>query len=136
MNEPQSTERVDVLPSLPVANIAAYRFAPLAGLAALRGELLALCRSHQLRGTILLSTEGINLFVAGAPAGVDALLVRLRSLPGLAQLEAKYSHTAHQPFRRMLVRIKKEIIAFGVPGIEPARRTSPKVSPPKSSRTW
>ena len=109
-------------PPLPVVNIAAYRFASLEGLPALRAELLAFCRTHQLRGTILLSTEGINLFVAGKEPGIDALLARLRSLPGLAQLEAKYSHTAHQPFRRMLVRIKKEIIAFGVPGIEPARR--------------
>jgi RluA family pseudouridine synthase len=121
--------------SLPVTNIAAYRFAPLDDLPALRTELLGLCRSHQLRGTILLSTEGINLFAAGQPAGIDALLARLRSIPGLAQLEAKFSHTAHQPFHRMLVRIKKEIIAFGVPGIEPARRTSPKLSP-RQLKAW
>jgi len=122
-------------PALPVANIAAYRFALLDGLPALRAELLALCRSHQLRGTILLSAEGINLFVAGASTGIDALLARLQSIPGLAQLEPKYSYTAHQPFRRMLVRIKKEIIAFGVPGIEPARRTSPKLSP-RQLKAW
>ena len=120
---------------LPVANIAAYRFALLDGLPALRADLLALCRAHQLRGTILLSTEGINFFVAGAEAGIDALLTRLQSIPGLEQLEPKYSYTAHQPFRRMLVRIKKEIIAFGVPGIEPARRTSPKLAP-RQLKAW
>jgi RluA family pseudouridine synthase len=120
---------------LPVTNIAAYRFAQLDDLPVLRSELLALCRSHQLRGTILLSTEGVNLFAAGYPAGIEALLARLRSIPGLASLEAKYSHTAHQPFRRMLVRIKKEIIAFGVPGIEPARRTSPKLAP-RQLKAW
>ncbi len=118
-----------------VANIAAYRFALLDGLPSLRADLLAFCRSHQLRGTILLSTEGINLFVAGARAGIDALLARLRSIQGLAQLEAKLSYTDHQPFRRMLVRIKKEIIAFGVPGIEPARRTSPKLAP-RQLKAW
>jgi RluA family pseudouridine synthase len=122
-------------PPLPITNIAAYRFAPLDQLPALRTELLALCRSHALRGTILLSSEGINLFVAGDPAGIDALLARLQSIPGFEQLEAKYSYTAHQPFRRMLVRIKKEIIAFGVPGIEPARRTSPKLSP-QQLKAW
>ncbi len=122
-------------PPLSVVNIAAYRFAPLADLAALRAELLALCRSHQLRGTILLSTEGINLFVAGGEQGIDALLQRLRAIPVLAGLEVKSSHTAHQPFRRMLVRIKKEIIAFGVPGIDPARRTSPKL-PPRQLKAW
>jgi RluA family pseudouridine synthase len=122
-------------PPLPVTNIAAYRFAPLGDLPALRSELLALCWSRQLRGTILLSSEGINLFVAGDPAGIDALLARLRSVPGLAALAAKTSYTAHQPFRRMLVRIKKEIIAFGVPGIEPARRTSPKLAP-RQLKAW
>jgi UPF0176 protein len=124
-----------VPPSLPVTNIAAYRFALLGELPALRAELLALCRSRQLRGTILLSTEGINLFVAGAPEGIEVLLARLRAIDGLAALAAKYSYTADQPFRRMLVRIKKEIIAFGVPGIEPARRTSPKLAP-RQLKAW
>jgi UPF0176 protein len=119
----------------PVTNIAAYRFAPLDHLPALRTELLAFCRAQELRGTILLSGEGINLFVAGRQAGIDALLARLQSITGLAALAAKYSYTAHQPFRRMLVRIKKEIIAFGVPGIEPARRTSPKLAP-RQLKAW
>ncbi|HWL62215.1 MAG TPA: sulfurtransferase [Steroidobacteraceae bacterium] len=131
----KSTSALLSQPPLPVVNIAAYRFAPLADLAALRAGLLAFCRSHQLRGTILLSAEGINLFVAGGQQGIDALLERLRAVPGLAGLEAKVSHTAHQPFRRMLVRIKKEIIAFGVPGIDPARRTSPKLSP-RQLKAW
>lgn len=96
-----------VRPALPIVNIAAYRFAALDGLPSLRAELLTLCRGHQLRGTILLSTEGINLFVAGAAEGINALLARLQRMAGLAQLEPKYSHTAHQPFRRMLVRIKR-----------------------------
>src|SRR6202000_1271616 len=57
------------------------------------------------------------------------LLQQLRSWSGLEDVQVKVSETDHQPFRRMLVRIKKEIIAFGVEGIEPARRTSPKLSP-------
>jgi RluA family pseudouridine synthase len=121
--------------ALQVVNIAAYRFAPLQDLPTLRTELLAFCRAHRLRGTILLSGEGINLFVAGESGDIETLLARLRSIPGLEQLEAKYSRTAHQPFRRMLVRIKREIIAFGVPGIDPARRTSPKLSA-QQLKTW
>jgi RluA family pseudouridine synthase len=120
---------------LPVLNIAAYRFAVLDDLPTLRTGLQALCRAHGLRGTILLSAEGINLFVAGSDEGVDALLARLRSIPGLASLDVKCSYTALQPFRRMLVRIKKEIIAFGVPGIDPARRTSPKLAP-RQLKAW
>jgi UPF0176 protein len=122
-------------PELPITNIAAYRFAALEGLTELRADLLAFCRAQQLRGTILLSTEGINLFVSGAGEAVEALLARLRAIRGLESLEAKYSYTADQPFRRMLVRIKKEIIAFGVPGIDPARRTSPKLAP-RQLKQW
>lgn len=112
----------------PVTNIAAYRFARLSDLKPLREELLALCKSEKLRGTILLSTEGINLFVAGYRGGIDTLLTRLRSLPGMADLAPKFSESDAQPFRRMLVRIKQEIISFGVEGIDPSIRTSPKLS--------
>jgi RluA family pseudouridine synthase len=117
-----------------VVNIAAYKFAPLDGLKDLRARLLALCKARHLRGTILLSTEGINLFVAGERDDVDALLAELRSLPGLEDLQAKISESERQPFNRMLVRIKKEIIAFGVPGIDPARRPSPKLAPRELKR--
>lgn len=110
-----------------VVNIAAYKFAPLTDLRPLRARLLALCKSWELKGTILLSVEGINLFVAGTAESVAKLLAELRRLPGLADLTPKYSETEHQPFTRMLVRLKKEIIAFGVPGIDPAKRTSPKL---------
>lgn len=114
---------------MPVTNIAAYRFAPLENLKVLREDLLRTCRAEGLKGTILLSTEGINLFVAGERPAVDALLDRLRAIPGLQDLEAKYSESEDQPFNRMLVRIKREIIAFGVEGIDPASRTAPKISP-------
>ena len=110
------------------ANIAAYKFAALPELRLLRVRLLALCKGWELKGTILLSVEGINLFVAGEREKIDLLLAELRSLPGLADLQPKVSETDHQPFRRMLVRLKKEIIAFGVEGINPAERTSPKLA--------
>lgn len=112
----------------PVVNIAAYKFVPLANLKPLRERLLAQCKQWNLRGTILLSTEGINLFVAGPRASIDLLLVELRNIPGLEKLEVKESESARQPFTRMLVRIKKEIIAFGVEGIAPEHRTSPKLA--------
>jgi UPF0176 protein len=110
-----------------VSNIAGYKFAALDNLRDRRARLLLLC--HGLKGTILLSPEGINLFVSGSPEKIDALLGELRSWTGLEALEVKMSESEDQPFNRMLVRIKKEIIAFGVPGIDPARRTSPKLSP-------
>jgi len=118
-----------------IVNIAAYKFVALPDLRMLRARLLALCKSWELKGTILLSAEGLNLFVAGAADRIDLLLAELRSWPGLADLQLKVSHTEHQPFSRMLVRIKKEIIAFGVVGIDPAQRTSPKLAA-KELKQW
>ncbi len=117
-----------------ILNIAAYKFVSLQNLRVLRLRLQGLCQEWELRGTILLSPEGINLFVAGAPHQIERLLAELRSWPGLADLEAKFSETDHAPFTRMLVRIKREIIAFGVEGIRPAERTSPKLSPRELKR--
>lgn len=111
-----------------ITNISAYQFALLKDLKPLRERLAGLCKGWGLRGTILLSTEGINLFVAGGRGEIDRLLVELRAIPGLENLLPKISISEEQPFRRMLVRIKKEIIAFGVEGIEPARYTSPRIS--------
>ncbi len=110
-------------------NIAAYQFACLESLDDLRARLRETCREAGMRGTILLSPEGINLFVAAERPAVDRLLAELRSIPGLAGLTPKISESDHQPFNRMLVKIKKEIIAFGVPGIDPARRPAPKLLP-------
>ncbi len=116
-------------------NIAAYKFAPLSDLKPLRERLLAQCKAAGLKGTILLSTEGINLFVAGPRNDIDTLLAELRAVPELAELQAKFSESNHQPFHRMLVKIKQEIIAFGVEGIDPARRPSPKLSP-RELKQW
>ena len=119
----------------PITNISTYKFAPMTGLKELRERLLKLCKSLDLKGTILLSTEGVNLFIAGPGEAVDTLVAELRALPGLEDLTPKVSLSDEQPFRRMLVRIKKEIIAFGVDGIDPARYTSPHL-PPKELKKW
>ena len=97
-------------------NISTYKFAPLDDLPSWRERLQQVSRARRLRGTILLSPEGINLFVAGTREDIDALLVELRSIPGLEDLTPKESLSAEQPFNRMLVKIKKEIIAFGSRG--------------------
>ncbi len=117
-----------------VTNISCYRFAPLGGLKALRAELLESCNVWQLKGTILLSPEGINLFVAGAAESIDRLIARLRAIPGLESLTPKISLSETQPFNRMLVRLKKEIIAFGVDAVRPADHTSPKIAPRELKR--
>lgn len=94
-------------------NIAAYQFASLSDLKPLRDGLHANCRELGVKGTILLSQEGINLFLAGTHDAIDSILAQIRAVSGLENLKAKFSESDHQPFSRMLVKIKQEIIAFG-----------------------
>lgn len=116
-------------------NLSAYQFTPLENLPALRERLRDVAAAHELKGTILLSGEGINLFVAGTRPGTAALVTELRTIPGLASLTPKESESAAQPFGRMLVKIKKEIIAFGVPGVDPARAPAPRLAP-ETLKQW
>lgn len=111
-----------------VLNLSAYKFVPLDRLPERRDALRELCGRQPLKGTILLAEEGINLFVAGERAATDALLALLRSWPGLADLTPKESLSETQPFGRMLVKIKREIIAFGVEGIDPSRAPAPRLA--------
>lgn len=118
-----------------VTNISVYQFATLTELQPLRERLIALCQNAHLRGTILLSHEGLNLFVAGSAESIEVLLAALRAVPGLERLSPKFSLSDAQPFTRMLVKIKKEIIAFGIDGIDPANNPTPKLSP-RELKAW
>ena len=79
-----------------------------------------------VRGTILLAAEGVNGTVAGSAVGIEATLAALRALPGCGDLQPKISHAAEQPFRRLKVRVKAEIVTRGQPGVD-ARTTGTKV---------
>ncbi|HWA25798.1 MAG TPA: sulfurtransferase [Lacunisphaera sp.] len=118
-----------------IINLSAYKFTPLGELPAWKDRLQATAKAGGLKGTILLSPEGINLFVAGERAAMNALLAVVHAMPGLADLAPKESLSDEQPFNRMLVKIKKEIIAFGVEGIDPARRPTAKL-PPRALKQW
>ncbi len=109
-------------------NIAAYKFVELEDLPERKSSLLPFCKSLDLKGTILLSTEGINMFLAGSRNSIDQFLNHLRQSPEFADLPVKESLSDHQPFSRMLVRLKKEIISMGVETIRPLQKTSPKIS--------
>ena len=116
-------------------NISAYKFVDLDNLSARKEELLPLCKSLKLKGTILLSLEGINLFVAGDRKAIDKFVEFLRKKPEYLGLPIKESVSDHQPFSRMLVRLKKEIISMGIDQIRPAAKTSPKL-PAQTLKTW
>jgi len=112
-----------------VLNIAAYKFVPLTGLAERREHLRNFCLDLKLRGTILLSREGVNLFVAGNRSAIDQLLAQLQQDSEIGTLDVKRSLSDYQPFNRMLVRLKQEIIAFGVDSIDPRNAPAQKISP-------
>ena len=110
-------------------NISAYKFVPIADPAAVKADLLPFCRKLSLKGTVLVSTEGVNMFVAGTRDAIDTYLKHLdENYPDFDGLPIKESLSDHQPFSRMLVRLKKEIISMGVESIVPSVRTSPKLT--------
>jgi UPF0176 protein len=118
----------------PILNIAAYKFVTLSDLPALQADLRALCESHALKGTILLAHEGINLFMAGDEAAIRAFLIELRQRTAFTDLTVKESWSDTQPFGKLLVKLKKEIIPLGRPDIDPAREPAPRVTPAELKR--
>lgn len=110
-------------------NIAAYKFIALTQLASLQAALREKCLQSQLKGTILLSEEGINVMLAGTREAIDGLRSYLLADERFADLSFKESISAIQPFQRLFVKIKKEIIAFRVPAIKPQESRAPAISP-------
>ena len=111
----------------PVLNISAYLFSPLADLPARRDALFARASALHLKGTVLLAEEGINLFLAGRPEDVRALVAELRADPALAALAPKDSWSAEVPFRKLLVKVKREIIRMDHPQVRPSGGRAPSV---------
>lgn len=114
--------------TLPVANIAAYRFVHFDDPESLRVPIRQWCAEAGLKGTVLLAHEGINAFLAGPRAGVEAVLRQLRGLPGLDDLEAKWSGSQTVPFKRLWVRVKPEIVTLRRDGFDRERTPAPRVS--------
>ena len=108
---------------------ALYKFVDLPDCAALKAPLQACCEAHEVRGILLLAPEGINGTIAGPAEGVQAVLAYLRRDPRLNDLEHKASMARTQPFYRMRVRLKREIVAMGVPDVHPARMAGTYVKP-------
>ena len=108
-----------------VLNISAYRFVGIDDPQALRDRLAPRAGELGLLGTILIAGEGINLFLAGEPETVGTFLDDLRADPRFAGLQAKESWSQRQPFRKLLVKVKCEIIRMNHPAIQPAAGRAP-----------
>jgi UPF0176 protein len=117
-----------------VLNISAYRFVAIDDPQALRTRLLDEARGLALLGTILLAHEGINLFLAGDAGAIREFLERLRADERFAGLEAKESWSAEPPFRKLLVKVKREIIRMNHPAIQPALGRAPAVDAATAKR--
>ena len=113
---------------MPVVNISCYKFVTLGDREALRADLKARCDALEIKGTILLAPEGINVFLAGTRAAIDAIVAHLRSDARFADLAPKESLSAGPPFRRMRVRLKREIITMNMPLIRPEAGRAPAVA--------
>jgi UPF0176 protein len=110
-------------------NIAAYKFVTFEDTLERRPLFQEICKNLDLKGTILLTPEGINLFLAGTREAIDSFLSWLRNDPRFADIEVKESLSEEQPFNRMLVKIKREIITMKHPLIKPELGRAPGVAP-------
>lgn len=114
-----------------VVNISCYKFVTLADREALKADLTARCLGLNLKGTILLAPEGINVFLAGSREAIDAIVAHLRGDPRFGDLAPKESLSVEPPFHKMRVRLKKEIITMKMPVIRPEEGRAPSVTAAK-----
>lgn len=98
---------------------ALYHFAPLPDPAARRAPLMDLCLAQGVKGSLLLAPEGVNGTIAGSADGIAAVIAHLRAWPGFEALDWKASYDEAQPFGRMKVKLKREIVTMGVAGVDP-----------------
>ena len=109
--------------------VAFYKFVELPDVESRKGPLLAFCEQQGVKGLILLAREGINSTIAGPEGAIRAVIAYLRADPKFADLQPKESWSALPPFRRMRVRLKKEIVTSGVPEVSPSTMAGTYVKP-------
>jgi len=112
----------------PILNVSAYRFEPVQDTAALQAAILHRAREAELKGTVLIAEEGLNLALAGLAQPLRAFLQWLQSDPRFANLPLKESFSAEVPFGKLLVKVKREIIRMNRPAIRPAAGRAPAVT--------
>ncbi|MGV2831445.1 oxygen-dependent tRNA uridine(34) hydroxylase TrhO [Myxosarcina sp. GI1(2024)] len=106
-----------------------YKFVSLDDLQTKQKLILAYCLAKDVRGTIILATEGINGTITGKPEAITAVLTYLHSFSGLADLEIKTATAIDPPFGKMKVKIKQEIVTLGLPEVKPNRQAGTYVEP-------
>ncbi|MBN8554351.1 MAG: sulfurtransferase [Deltaproteobacteria bacterium] len=115
--------------------IAGYKFFDLKNAAEIRFPLRKFCRDLGMRGTILLSHEGVNSYLSGTHEAISKYLHHIHEELKFPRMDYKESVSHFQPFTRMLVKVKKEIITMGFTDILPHEFTSPRISP-ETFKNW
>jgi UPF0176 protein len=110
-----------------ILNIAAYKFVALGQPAMLQASITEVLQGRAIKGTVLLAEEGINLFLAGPAADIHDFLAWLKQDVRFADLQTKESWSGAQPFRKLLVKVKPEIIRMNHPAVQPAAGRAPAV---------
>lgn len=111
---------------------ALYKFVTLPDYVSLRAPLLQVMLDQGIKGTLLLAEEGINGTVSGSRQAIDALFAWFATDARLADVDHKESSCDEQPFYRTKVKLKKEIVTLGVPGVNPNLQVGTYVEP----RNW
>ena len=112
-----------------IANITGYKFTPIEDELVLQETILRRSTDLNLKGTVLISSKGINFSVSGTKNNIDKFIFFIHSDNRFADVDVKITYSDYQPFRKMLVRIKKEIISMGIEKINPFQFTGQKISP-------
>jgi len=133
--EVESTVASDMLETETYVNIAGYRFIDLSDRDELRAPFLEICLELELKGTVLLSPNGINFFVAGTHEAIEQYVSFLEEDERFQGISLHISYSEYQPFKRMLVRLKNEIISLGMDEIKPAERKGQYIQP-KEFKKW
>ena len=108
-----------------------YKFTKIEDPAKLQASIEDCCLENDVRGIVLLASEGINSTIAGSPEGVRNVLQFLRDDARFSELTWKESNASQAPFRKLRVRLKKEIVTMGVDGINPDRLVGTYIKPEK-----
>ncbi len=106
-----------------------YRFTPFAEPGRLCTPLLEACQNAGVTGTILLAPEGVNGTISGDEDGLIVAILALRALPGCADLQPRMSWAEEPPFGALKVRLKREIVTMGQPGLDPISGTGAYIAP-------
>ena len=112
-----------------VVNIAGYKFEPLVDPIDLVSLYQKKCDELELKGTMLISKNGINFSLAGTQQATDTIIAYLEEDNRFLNIPLKVTYSEAQPFRRMKVRLKKEIISLGRKDINPRDLTGERISP-------